>query len=672
MRYQNPQLLYALFAIAIPILIHLFNLRKHKKIYFSSIRFLTEIKEKRKKRAQLKNLLILTSRILAITFLVLAFSKPYIPKSDNIETNNIFIYIDNSLSMDVDYGEGNLLNLAKNISKDIIQAYSSDNQFHLITNNFNASDNISYSINTIQDQIDHIQASSRQKGISDIISRINLLNSERNHLYIISDFQKKTIDIDGLNKLKTDNKTTLVCIKNNELKNISIDSCFINSPIFMSDNETELKVIISNTSKKDILDEVLFLYIDNKQRSQQYINLSSNEKKEITLKFSNQNNQIISGEIRTHDSPISFDNNLYFTLYRNNKINVLTINEKNENTALGSLFGADTSLFNYTSFNTENINYNTLAKQNFIIFNEVSELSSGLLSAIEVYLENNGSLLIIPPAGLNNFSSYNLMLKSLDINLISKSIKNEIKINKFTLEHSIYKNVFKEELKQINYPICKEYYKINNNKLSTQIIGFSNQKDFLSLYNKGKGTIYQLSSPLDLNYNNFTKHALFVPTFINMATASIQIDAPYYIIDRDDKVNSNYKNIKKETPHIIGNEIDIIPTPINKNGKQVLEMHNQINKNGIYSLKYNNKIVDKFAFNYNNKESRTNAWSYKQLNNYISENRIANVSLLSSSNKQLSNTIKEYKNGKEYWKISLLLSLLFFALEILIIKIIKL
>tara|TARA_B100001758_G_C18416520_1_gene620346 strand:+ start:1944 stop:3962 length:2019 start_codon:yes stop_codon:yes gene_type:complete len=671
MRYQNPQLLYALFAIAIPILIHLFNLRKHKKIYFSSIRFLTEIKDKSKKRAQLKNLLILTSRILAITFLIIAFAKPYIPKADKIESNNIFIYIDNSLSMDVDYGEGNLLNLAKNISQEIIQAYSSDNQFYLITNNFTANDNIGYSINTIQDQIDNIQVSSKQREIDDIISRINLINSTTNHIYIISDFQKNTINIDNSKKFITDHKISLVHIENNEIKNISIDSCYINSPIFMSDNETELKVIISNTSSEDILDEVLFLYIENKQRSQQYISLAANERQEITFKFANQNNHIISGEIRTYDSPVSFDNNLYFTLCRNNKVNVLVINEKNENSSLETLFGADTSLFNYKSVNTENINYNTLSKQNFIIFNEVSELSSGLLSAIEVYLENNGSILVIPTRNLDNFSSYNLMLKSLNINLISKKINSDIKINKFNLDHSIYKNVFKEKLKQINYPICKEYYKTNNNRLSTQIIGFSNQNDFLSLYNKENGTIYQLSSPLNLKNNNFIKHALFVPTFINMAIASIQIDAPYYIVNKDDQVNTNYKNLVKETPHIVSNEIDIIPTTINKNGKQVLELHNQINKNGIYSLKYNNNIVDKFAFNYNKTESRTTAWSYKELKNYISENGNININLFSSSDNQLSNTIKEHENGKEYWKTALLLSLLFFALEILIIKIIK-
>ena len=112
MRYQNPQILYFLFAVAIPILIHLFNFRKHKTIYFSSIRFLKEIKEENNKKYNLKKFLILLIRILAIAFLVFAFSKPYIQIKNQQKTENIFIYIDNSLSMDNDFGEGSLIEIA--------------------------------------------------------------------------------------------------------------------------------------------------------------------------------------------------------------------------------------------------------------------------------------------------------------------------------------------------------------------------------------------------------------------------------------------------------------------------------------------------------------------------------------------------------------------------------
>ena len=123
MNYQNPHLLYALFAIAIPILIHLYNFRKHQTVYFSSIRFLKEIKEEYKKKSELKNILILLSRILAISFLVISFAKPYTPSNTTKISDNIFLYIDNSQSMDIDFGEGNLLNIAKNKAIEITEAY---------------------------------------------------------------------------------------------------------------------------------------------------------------------------------------------------------------------------------------------------------------------------------------------------------------------------------------------------------------------------------------------------------------------------------------------------------------------------------------------------------------------------------------------------------------------
>ena len=136
MNYQNPQLLYALFAIAIPILIHLFNLRKYKPIYFSSIRFLKDIKEENKKRSQLKSIAILLSRILAISFLVIAFAKPYVPSEKMKINEDIFLYIDNSQSMNIDFGDGNLLNIAKNKAIEITEAYGTGFNYYLIENDF--------------------------------------------------------------------------------------------------------------------------------------------------------------------------------------------------------------------------------------------------------------------------------------------------------------------------------------------------------------------------------------------------------------------------------------------------------------------------------------------------------------------------------------------------------
>ena len=603
MSYQNPHLLYALFAIALPILIHLFNFRKHKTIYFSSIRFLKEIKEENRKKSELKNLLILLSRILAIIFLVLAFAKPYIPVNNTKISNDIFLYIDNSQSMDVDFGEGNLLNSAKNKAIEISQSYPSENNFYLITNDFDPKHISSYTPDAIKLQIEKITSSSKQRSITDIISRSSSIVSNNSHLFFISDFQKNSLKIDDLKGYEIKNKISLIPIVNKNTSNISIDSLFTEGPIFTSDNEVAIHVVISNTSTKNIKDEVLFLYLDNKQKSQQYINLLAEETKEIVFKFLTSNNRFINGEIRTEDSPITFDNNLFFTLTKSEKINVTEINSASENTAFNALFGNDTALFNFTSLKLENFNHNALSKQDFIILNGVTELSSGLLSTLLSFTSNGGSLLVVPAPDLTDFNTFNILLNSLAINTISSKTESELKINQFSTKHHIYKNVFTQALDKANYPISSRAYFLNNKKISTQIIGFANKQHFLSEYTLEKGTIYQFSSPLDKRYNKFTKHALFVPTLINMATSSILVNTPYYSIGSDKEISVNYSNTPTDIPHIKGNNIDIIPTLINKNGKQLLNPQNQITKNGIYSILNNNELVDKIAFNYNTSES---------------------------------------------------------------------
>ena len=672
MIYQKPQLLYALFAIAIPIIIHLINLRKHKTIYFSSIRFLKEIKEENRKKIQLKNILILLSRIFAISFLVLAFAKPYLPANTAKTSNDIFLYIDNSKSMDIDFGDGNLLNIAKNKAIEITQAYSSEKNFYLITNDFESKHTASYNTEEIQLQIEKIKSSTKKRSINDIISRTSNINSSHNHLYFISDFQKNSLKISKFKEYNNNQKISLLQIQNKNISNISVDSLFTLKPTFQSDKEVEIHILISNTSKHNIEDEVIFLYLDGKQKSQQYINLLAQEKKEIIFNFSipKTKKTVICGEIRINDSPISFDNNLFFTLTKSKKIKIIEINTKNKKTAFQTLFKNDSSLFTFNSLEIENINYNILSRQDLIILNEVEKISSGLANILISFINNGGSLLVTPPQNLNTFTNYNNLLRSLELNTIKQKRKDTIKINLFRTNHDIYKNVFTEKLEKINHPISTQTYVLNKNQVISQIIGFANKEDFLVTYLGENGAKYQFTSPLNQNYNNFANHALFVPTLINIAMSSILIKKPYYIIGTDKYIQTNNLNGATGVTHVKGENIDIIPTLSNKNSKQILNHHDQITKNGFYSIINNNQEKEKIAFNYNTSEGITLSLTPDELKQYISKNNISNTNIISNTNAKLKTLIQEQEIGKEYWKFALLLSLLFFAIEIILIKLI--
>ena len=673
MRFQNPQLLYFLFAIAIPILIHLFNFRKHKIIYFSSIRFLKEIKEDNRKKSNLKNLLILFSRILAICCLVLAFAKPFIPiENKSREISNVFIYIDNSFSMDAESINGRLLSIGKEKARSISKAYTSETNFWLINNDFLAKHNNSYNTKEIAKQIDAIKTSANSKSLNQIINRQISLNNENAHIYIISDMQISGLKVEELNSLDINTSIFLIPLTANENNNISIDSCWINTPLFNNSQEISIYATITNQSEKKLNDQAVFLEINKKQKSQQYINLKVKESKIISFTFMPENTEILKGLIKINDYPISFDNNCYFTLKNTNKVTVLCINSNSNSTAITTLFNNDTSLFNFENTSDKNIDFNSLMNQDIILINEVEEFSSGLINSLNNFTKNGGSIAIFPPKKID-ITNYNNSLNKLGIASFSALKNQKTSLENINIKHPIYKNVFEGELNKINFPEIKKYYPIVSRKNSNSIalLTQENKEVFLSVYIKGKGSIYLFNSPLDIKFNNFINHALFVPTLINIATSSIRSESIYNTIKPEDYFTSNKIKNSNVLVHLKNEKIDIITTQKTHLGQQIFYTHNQISENGIYTIEVEKKIIDAVAYNYSTTESKSKTLKISELEAWRSSIDSDNIQIINGNTKSLITSISDRQKAKELWKIALIFSLLFFGIEILLIKLIK-
>jgi len=673
MRFQNPQLLYFLFAIAIPILIHLFNFRKHKTIYFSSIRFLKEIKEDNRKKSNLKNLLILLSRILAISCLVLAFAKPYIPiENKSKETSNVFIYIDNSFSMDAESINGRLLSIAKEKARSISKTYPNETNFWLINNDFLALQNNSNNTNEIANQIDAIKTSANSKSLKQIVNRQISLNNENAHLYIISDMQISGLKVEEFNNLDINTSIFLIPITANENNNISIDSCWINTPLFNNSQEISIYTTITNQSKNKLNDQAVFLEINKKQKSQQYINLKAKESKIISFTFTPDNSDILQGLIKINDYPISFDNKCYFTLKNTNKVAVLCINSNSNSTAITALFNNDTSLFNFKNTSDKNIDFNSLMNQDIILINEVEKFSSGLINSLNNFTKNGGSIAIFPPKEID-ITSYNSTLNKLGIDKFSKLKTQKTLLENINTKHPIYKNVFEGKLDKINFPKIKKYYPIvsQRNSNSIALLTQENKAVFLSVYSKGKGSIYLFNSPLNIEFNNFSKHALFVPTLINLATSSIRTESIYNTISPEDYFTSNKIKNSNALVHLKNEKIDIITTEKTHFGQQVFYTHNQISENGIYTIEVEGKAIDAIAYNYTTTESEGKTLKINELESWRSSFNLDNIQIINGNTKSLIATINDNQKAKELWRIALIFSLIFFASEILLIKLIK-
>ena len=204
MQFLYPQFLYALFLTAIPVIIHLFNFRKQKVIYYSNVDFLKQVKLENKAVRQLKNILTLLMRMAAIVSLVLIFAGPYMPPegADNKQKEKIVaLYIDNSFSTEAEGVNGKLSELAKSKAFEITEAYSEHTQFLFLNNDFEAKHQHFTSKIQIQDFIYETDISGYVRPISEVLEKVKSFKSESGKndklidLYLISDFQKTTTDI---------------------------------------------------------------------------------------------------------------------------------------------------------------------------------------------------------------------------------------------------------------------------------------------------------------------------------------------------------------------------------------------------------------------------------------------------------------------------------------------
>ncbi len=135
MQFKHPEILYFLFLLVIPVLVHLFQLRRFKKEFFTNVKLLKELSVQTRKSSKLKKWLLLATRLLLLACLIFAFAQPFFKAKDNANANNeLFIILDNSYSMQAKGQKGELL---KRAVQEVLENAPESATFSIITNNEN-------------------------------------------------------------------------------------------------------------------------------------------------------------------------------------------------------------------------------------------------------------------------------------------------------------------------------------------------------------------------------------------------------------------------------------------------------------------------------------------------------------------------------------------------------
>ncbi|HXI00552.1 MAG TPA: BatA domain-containing protein [Sphingobacteriaceae bacterium] len=672
MNFLYPGFLFALAAISIPVIIHLFNFRRFKKVYFSNVRFLKDVEQQTSSGQKIKNRLILATRILAITFIVLAFAKPYIPDKSNFnsfQSQVISVYIDNSYSMETVNKEGSLLDEAKRRAKEIALAYSLNDKFQLLTNDFEGKHQRLLGYDDFLSAVDEVKISSNNRTADQIISRqSDVFSSEPNskkNIYLISDFQKNILN-STLIKPDTGISVRMVKLKANSLPNISVDSVWFTSPVHRPGQTEKLVVKLRNNSDKPAPQIPVKLTVNNQQKALGSISLEPRGTKSDTLSFSGLGAGWQSGEISINDYPIVFDDRFYFSFRIRKNLPVLSINGNNPSRYLQAVYRSD-QFFQLENTPAGNISYSTIASYPIIILNEVSELSTGLSQQLVAYVRNGGSLVVFPSL-TGNQSALGGFLQNINADIPETIVTADTKVISLNQQHAVFTGVFDRIPSNLELPAAKSYlqYSLRNTTNRKAILEFPGRRTFFAEYISGKGRVYLSAVPLDEEASNLVRHSLFVPLMFQTALLSLRNQWLFYTLGREQLIETDKITLStNQTLKLRGTNFEAIPDVKQLETGTALYLADQIKKTGNYSLTKGDSLLLVLSYNDNRTESDLSYASKKEIEDKFSSD---NMKVFQPGSGSVQNAIKAANYGTQLWKVCLILALLFLAVEIVLIR----
>lgn len=675
MNFAYPEFLFALAAISVPIIIHLFNFRRFKKVYFSDIRFLKDVEIETKSRNQLKNLLILLSRILAITFLVMAFARPVIPTTTegNVESSAAVIYIDNSFSMNAVGESGTLLDESKAKAIEVASALSNGMQVRLLTNDFKPEHFRDLSFEEFKNEVSSVQLSPIARPINQILARSTSMfdANEAVTLYYISDLQASS---STLSEELVDSLLNIYTIPASaEVEsNLYIDSCWFDSPTRLPLQPDELHVRVRNTGSANLENVSVKLELNGIQRSVGTVNISSDSYEDITLSFTNPESGLQLGEVSLEDYPITYDDKYLFSYDLAQVISVLSVQGPDASTHFSRLFDSELTI-NYNEVPSNALDYSSLNATDLLILNEVESFSSGMTQEVMKFVNDGGNLLFV--AGRNqDLNSTRELLLAVNAESLSSKDSSDSKVEGVNLESALFKNVFTAWEDRIDLPKTSKIYstQTRTNSNSERLLTLSNGQPLLTSYQSGAGRVYVVSTSLRDEWTNFHRHALFVPAMYNIAINSTNSAVSMEVIGSNEmvKVNSDVEN--SEVLKMVGveNDLTFVPEIIRQASGVGIQVHDQISDKGHYLLQSEDgDSIQTVSFNYNRLESNLNTLTAEEFIGNLKEKGLQNVQILDDTVEALANKVKETKDGKHLWRLFLILALGCLLIETILIRI---
>lgn len=536
MIFLNSLFLMGLAAAAIPLIIHLFNFRKPRRVEFSSLTFLHELEKSTMQRVRIKQWLLLALRMLAIAALVFSFARPtltgdYVGSLGGHGLSSMVVVLDNSASMELRDGSGAYIEQARTIGAALIDEMQSGDEVFVLP--------------TISSQTTVAAFQNREGAISALLGvevapgrmrltaslrrAADLLVSSANpnrEIFVLSDLQASTL-VDSIDADIQDNiQIFLIPIGERDHDNIAITELQVLSRILSVGQVVRMEATLANYGKRSVSNLVVSVFLGGERVGQATVDLSAEEIVNLPLAVTPRSTGWLKGRVEIQDAEYSSDDSRAFTLFIPEERNLLIVGGRSARTEYLELALSEDLTDSGVRFSVDRIDETGLAgislgPYDAVILAGVADLSSGERAAIVQYTQAGGGLLVFPGNDMV-LEDYNALFTDLgagQIEGVAESADSGALVAGFEgldAEHPLFEGMF--EISGDGRPPVLEQPDIRRMILYRPGSGFdqmlirtSGDRSFLQEVRSGLGSMLLYAVAPEESWGDFPVRGLFVP-----------------------------------------------------------------------------------------------------------------------------------------------------------------
>ncbi len=675
MYFLHPEILWWLFLVLIPVIIHLFNFRRYKKLYFSNIEFLKDITQQTRKQNKLKHLLVLLLRMLAVALIVLAFAGPRWGEKNEVILSKIkSIYIDNSFSMTGESSKGPAFEVARNIAGELVKTSEKDDRFLIQTNNYQSGKKL-LSRQEALDEISKIKITPAIRYFSEVDARQKKLikGGKGFESFWLSDFQSYAVDLNNFDQ-DTANNYVFIPIDHVRKKNIYVDTCYFEKPVLLPGQKAKLKVVITNASGEAYDKVPLKLFVNGQLKTVEGIDLTPFKRHETVFTFAPEKSGWQRGKITIEDYPVTFDDELFFSFNVKNRIKILDIYDEQPNPYIVSFYTSDSNFILHRQ-NVLRLELSRLSQYDVVILDGLTALTSGLISVLNDYLLSGGNVLLAP-AGKMDVTSFNRFLSKINAGRFAEPDTVKTRVMDIKKEDAFFKETLQQVPENASLPSVKYHFPYRYSITSgvTGLMSLLNGDYLLARKKTGNGRLFILTAPLDKKATNLMFNPLFVSVLYGIPVSASYRQQLFYYLGTNDKIRVPYV---PDNPDGIfeltleGTGFRFIPGQKQEGNATVLSMYDALEQPGFYQGIYHDSVYFVLAFNYNHLESSMDFLSLSAMDSLLKNSPVKRYLVEKGEINNIAKVINDRQKGTQLWKLFIILALLILLAEVLVLRLWK-